>query len=232
MKIFKKIAAFLAAAVMAVTAVSVTAGAEYSFDDYKVINSGDYVHDSLNGSFDPKDYKIKVGGSGTLKINYLINLWLSDLIVYDAEGIVVPYNSLKIYSGSDRALHYGYVTPEWNEDTEQCSFSTTYKVKKGTYYIRILTEADFNGSGAFSFTAEYPTTEATKIDYLTVSLKKGSSLELGAALSGSGEVSWSSSKKAVASVDSDGIVTAKKKGSAIITAKCGTSSKKIKIIVK
>ena len=56
---------------------------------------------------------------------------------------------------------------------------------------------------------------------------------LGALVSPSGEaVMWTSSKTSVATVSSSGKVTAKAKGSATITAKCGTSTQKIKIIVK
>lgn len=46
------------------------------------------------------------------------------------------------------------------------------------------------------------------------------------------KVKWSSSNKAVASVNSKGKVTAKKKGNAVITAKVGKKSYKCKIVVK
>lgn len=61
---------------------------------------------------------------------------------------------------------------------------------------------------------------------------KCDTLSLGAALSGgSGTVTWKSSKSSVATVSSKGKITAKKAGSTIITAKCGTSYKKVKIVV-
>lgn len=46
------------------------------------------------------------------------------------------------------------------------------------------------------------------------------------------EVSWSSSNKSVAAVSSNGVITAKKKGTAYITVKSGNASKKCKVVVK
>ena len=88
-------------------------------------------------------------------------------------------------------------------------------------------------SGQITFTATYLTAAKTaKINYLTINLNKGDTLSRGASLSASGTVTWKCSKPTVASVSSSGKVTAKKAGSTIITAKCGPSSQKIKIVVK
>ena len=84
-----------------------------------------------------------------------------------------------------------------------------------------------------TFTATYPTGSSSKakINYITLNLSKGDTLSLGADITGSGDVTWKSSKSSVASVSSAGKVTAKSKGSAIITAKVGKTTKKIKIVV-
>ena len=88
------------------------------------------------------------------------------------------------------------------------------------------------GNSNVTIRADYPkASTSAKINYLTINLKKGDTLSLGASVSGSGTVKWSSSKPTVAAVSSSGKVTAKKAGSAIITAKCGSSSQKIKIVV-
>ncbi len=72
-----------------------------------------------------------------------------------------------------------------------------------------------------------------KLAYFQITLKKGSTLQLDGILdSGSGAAaSFSSSKSSVASVSSKGKVTAKAKGTAVITAKYGSSSIKIRIKV-
>ena len=56
----------------------------------------------------------------------------------------------------------------------------------------------------------------------TITLKKGAPAQLG--IDTSGKVTYSTSKKSVAAITSSGKVTAKAKGTAIITAKCGSST--------
>ena len=70
-----------------------------------------------------------------------------------------------------------------------------------------------------------------KMTALTVTLKKGSTLQLGATVSGKGTVAWSTSKRSVATVSDKGKVTAKAKGSAVITAKLGSTSYAITVKV-
>ena len=127
---------------------------------------------------------------------------------------------------------------EWNETIEKFKGSMSYSVKKGTYYIRLSNYSSwaynsYNQNGKVTFTAIYPTgsSSTTKFNYLTISLKKGDTLSLGADITGSGSITWKSSKSSVASVSSAGKVTAKSKGSAVITAKVGKTTKKIKIVV-
>ena len=62
-------------------------------------------------------------------------------------------------------------------------------------------------------------------------MSKGSTIQLGTVMSVDGAVTWTSSKTSVATVSSNGKITAKSKGSAVITAKTGKNSVKIKITV-
>ena len=137
-----------------------------------------------------------------------------------------------------------YYCAKWNSVTEKYIGTISYGVSKGTYYIRFERSSSNSGNGKINFTATFPSssessssssssTSTGKVSYLTLTMSKGWSLQLGAVVSPSGKkVTWKSSKKSVVSVSSNGLITAKKKGTAIITAKCGSSTKKIKIIVK
>lgn len=72
---------------------------------------------------------------------------------------------------------------------------------------------------------------ATKISAKSITLIKGQKKAL--KITGSkSKVKWSSNKKSVAAVSSKGIVTAKKNGTAVITAKVKGKKYKCKVIVK
>lgn len=123
---------------------------------------------------------------------------------------------------------------DWNSTIEKYKGTVSYSVKSGTYYIRFKRNCSFrDGNGKLTFTATYPTGSSSKakINYITLNLSKGDSLSLGADMTGSGTVTWKSSNSSAVSVTSSGRVTAKGYGSAIITAKVGKTTKKIKIVV-
>lgn len=123
----------------------------------------------------------------------------------------------------------------------------SFKINKGTNYVEIY--GDKKGkkeSGESAIKFVYPASSSNtsnssgeavvdsalgRINALTVTLKKGSTLQLGATTSGRGAVKWTTSKRSVATVTSKGKVTAKAKGTAIITAKLGSTSFSITVKV-
>lgn len=64
---------------------------------------------------------------------------------------------------------------------------------------------------------------------MSLNLKKGDTVQLGA---NGDKASWKTSQKSVAMVSKDGLVTALKKGKAVITLKCGSKTQTIEIIVE
>ena len=65
----------------------------------------------------------------------------------------------------------------------------------------------------------------------TVTLNLNGTLKLTATVTPAATVTWKSSKKSVADVDGSGLVTAKKEGTATITAKAGGKTAKVKVKV-
>lgn len=238
MKIFRKLAAVLSAAVIAVSAcasMAVTAGADSIYDTAKAVSSGKSVSTILPANGDTADYKVTVSGSGTLKFSVESQMYELDLYVYDSDG-----NKISTIANTDtsgKSSNIGQTCNEmfWNSTTERYKGTVSYSVKSGTYYIRFeryCSSYSGNGNGKVTFTATYPTSSSSaKINYLTLNLSKGDSITLGADMTGSGSITWKSSKSSVASVSSSGKVTAKSRGSAVISAKVGKTTKKIKIIV-
>ena len=235
MKIFRKIAAVLSAAVIAVSAcasMAVTAGADSIYDTAKAISSGKSVSTILPAYNDTADYKITVSGSGTLKFSIESQMKELYMYVYDSDGNKISTIANTDTSGysADIGVKSHYMV--LNNTVEKYKGAVSYSVKSGTYYIR-FNRTSSSGNGKLTFTATYPTGSSSKakINYITLNLSKGDSLSLGADMTGSGTVTWKSSNSSAVSVTSSGRVTAKGYGSAIITAKVGKTTKKIKIVV-
>lgn len=235
MKNIKKLLAIILFAAITLTAMSVTSFADL-YDEAVAIDSGETVN-GKSGKGVSLTYEIIAKTSGTLTVQWTTAMSYSNLYVYDEDGAYLPVETLNIKAGSLNKGGEGqdYINGEWNEASQRFSATATYKVNKGIYYILIkgTTSIWYDGDGSVKLTATYPTeSKEVKISYLGLTMKKGDTLQLSAILSGGKDtVTWTSSKKTVASVTSSGKVTAKKKGSTIITAKCGDSVMKIKIKV-
>ena len=109
-------------------------------------------------------------------------------------------------------------------------------LKAGTYYVRIWntnSNADPERLTA-TYIATFEPSKAPSID-ISISLKKKKSIQLGAIFNNCSKkkLIWKSSKKKVATVTSKGKVTAKKKGTAIITVFTPDGEQsRIKVVVK
>ncbi|MBR5091313.1 MAG: Ig-like domain-containing protein [Ruminiclostridium sp.] len=110
-------------------------------------------------------------------------------------------------------------------------------LKAGKYELRVY--ADDNG-GALLARAKFTVTNkssdtvnntSSSIQYLTLILEEGDTLKIGAVITGSGKVTYSSSASSIVSVNSNGKIKAKNAGTAYITVKCGSSSMKVKVTV-
>ena len=234
----KKITAVLLSVVMFMCFFAVQASAESIYNTAKAISSGKSYSTQLYNYRDTADYKITATKSGSLVIKLTSQMYLTEVYVYDSDGNMVQLSDRKATSGeakwhSDNYYSYNY----WNETVEKFAGTLTYGIKKGTYYIRFERASDSgSGNGKINFTATFPTTSSSstaKINYLSIPMKVGSTMQLSAVLSKTtvASVTWSSSKSSVASVTSKGKVTAKKAGSTVITAKLGTSTVKLRIKV-
>ncbi len=91
--------------------------------------------------------------------------------------------------------------------------------------------AHLHTGGKCPYASSGTTSKKIKINKTSASLTEGKAVQL--KIQGTSQkVTWSSDKRSVASVDSKGKVTAKKKGTAVITAKIGSQKYKCKITVK
>lgn len=223
------------------SALCISASAASIEDTAKAIDSGKKV------SFTPevgtvwgapsRDYKVVLSEKGTLRLTFNTRSEKTCVEVMDSNGKKIKCSDSDVTTGSIISS-WGTTSIYWNKNVEKFSGKLYYKsLKKGTYYVRIYnTNSSYDVNGKLSVSFKYPqaTTdneETGTISALSITLKKGETLQLGAVIKGEGTVEWTSSKKSVASVNSDGKITAKSKGSATIQAKLGSSSVKININV-
>lgn len=126
----------------------------------------------------------------------------------------------------------------YNSMSETYTYTQAVTLEKGTYYFIVKNDSYINHYDPITYTIQTTLHEAGSVSgtggtvSIGIKLKKGKSMQLTSILSGmSGKTKWKSSKKSVAKVSSKGKVTAKKRGTATITAKCNGKKAKIKVKV-
>lgn len=230
----RKIFAAALAAVMAAAVFAFPSGASFlqvDTENAKTIKNDRAVTDSIYSYGAMTNYKLKVEKSGKLKLSVKSEMNSFFIYLFNADGEAIANTDRKMKTGKScgdigAEQFYCYA------DTDKGLFegTLTFPVEKGTYYIQLGKNSSSGGS-SYTLTASFPTEEADSDPVLTITAKKGETLTLGVDDT-EDKTKWSSSKKSVASVNQDGTVTAKKKGSAVITAKTGKKSLKIKVVVQ
>ncbi len=253
MKIIRKFVACLIAAVVSVGVMSAVSSASIT-DTAVAIESGHKISGTLkenaNQSYFEYDYKITPNKSGLLKLSFSVSMNSITFTLYDSYGNNVLVDDLKITTGSsyetyDGGIGQSFVEINRNDKVDKAKGTVSYKVGKGTYYLRVgLTRytstswfsdeiISATGTGKYSIKVTYPSKQTAKISYLSFTVKKGDKINFSPVMNVDNvAVKWKSSKSSVATVSENGVVTAKKRGSAIISATAGKSTKKFKIIVK
>lgn len=202
------------------------------FCNSKNASSGKTYTSDLNVQGSESVYKFNVAKSGNLKVKVGVEGgdYYDDITAILYKGSDVNYveiSSMNALSGSS----YSNIEDLGAYVGSNTTAEINYKVSKGTYYLRL--SRNNSETASVSMTATYPEGSSNdgKISYLSLTMSKGSTIQLGTVMSVDGAVTWTSSKTSVATVSSNGKITAKSKGSAVITAKTGKNSVKIKITV-
>ena len=220
MKLKRIAAAVLAVAMLVLTAATVSA--DSIFDTAKNIDSGKKITKTLDYR-QTMEYKITPTEKGTATIKLTFQSDYLDVNVYDANGETVAHDH-DISMGSKTSTAY-----VWDRDTRCFKGTLSFDVKANkTYYIQFKRNSAV-GSGKVEASFKYPSEEVEETVLMTLNLKKGDTVQLGA---NGGNASWKSSKKSVATVSDSGFVTAVKKGKTVITLKCGSKTQKIEVAVE
>lgn len=241
---FKKILAVTVTAVMTAAMLLIPASAESIANTAKSRKSGESFSIKLNDASN-HDYKVKLTKGGDLKISLTAAVADTDIYLFDSDGkqLLASSKSSSAASGSIYVSSYNqYAECTWNSTMEKFKGTVVYKeLDKGTYYIRIKKRSSYtsySGQGKTSIKFTFPgetaeesgSSETKASPSLAVTVKAGKTLPLSVA-DADGTVTWTSSKTSVAEVDKNGKVTAKKAGTATITAETGKTTLKIEVVV-
>ena len=232
---FKKMTAVLLSVVMFVCCFAVQAGAESIADTARAITSGKSYSITLKESGSTADFSIKTNKKGKIIISLSTKIANVYVRIYDENGNKYIPDTRDVTAGDATTGRFdGYSTCKWNSTVEKFSGTLTYDdMNKGTYYIRFEKGSSKGGTGKATFKITYPSSESSsgsKLSCVTIPMKVGEAMQLSTDAGTSG-ITWSSSKSSVATVSSSGKVTAMKAGTAVITAKSGSSTAKIQIKV-
>lgn len=220
MKLKRIAAAVLAAAMLVLTAATVSA--DSIFDTAKNIDSGKKVSKTMD-TRDTLEYKITPTEKGTATVKLTFQSDYLYFTVYDANGEKVAHD-YDISMGSTTSTAY-----VWDRDARCFKGTLSFEVKANkTYYIQFKRNSAI-GSGKIEASFKYPSEEKEPTALMTLNLKKGDTVQLGA---NGDNASWKSSQKSVATVSGSGLVTAVKKGKTVITLKCGSKKQEIEVVVE
>lgn len=211
----KKLAAAVMAAVITVSAMVIpttTASAAGVFDGAQRMESMEYYNVDLPNANEHKIFKIELAKNGTLTFRYRECNDSVKLHLYDEKAEkIATFEPITGYKQQNREY-------------------TVKALNKGTYYLDLFYHKSIYVSDLYyTFTPDQKPTISLK---LTVT--KGDTIQLGSVVENyDGKVTWETTKKSVATVSTNGKVTAKKKGTATIRAKLDSGEYvQIKVVVK
>ena len=238
MKFFKKAAALITAAALAISAFAVSAFAANDkpvFSQFTKVTSGKTVSENVKAD-SIASYWIQASAKGDLKISFTMASNYVAIILLDKDGNTVKPHDASASKGIGASVDTddGYAYAIVNEEAKKCTGTATYTVAKGNYLIMFSNINDNSKYGQAGKLTFKPTLGSAKseLSRFSITLSKGSTVQLGTLVTAAttDTVKWSTSKKAVATVTTKGKVKAVAAGTAVITATLGSS--KLQITIK
>ncbi|MDR0197091.1 MAG: Ig-like domain-containing protein [Oscillospiraceae bacterium] len=228
----KRFLSAVLAAAMSMSLLSAAVSAASIQDTAKELKIGGSVSGKLESSNkeNPKDYYVKVTGTGVLKLTVESWTYETMISVYDSDDrYIKPLSddSETIQGRTNFRDKDTYIS--YDSTLKKSKVILHYEVKKGTYYIR-MNAGYANSTENFKLSAKANVKSVSEAMF-EITLKKGKSISLGTTFMSGQSIKWESNKKSVAQVSSKGKITAKGKGNATITAKNGSDTIKIRVKV-
>lgn len=211
-KLARKFLAMLLTAAIAVSGLvvtSVTAGARGVFDDAVKIDELEFYSKDFTQANDNVYYKLTLPKSGQITI----------------KSADASYSAWRLLNSNAEEIK--------SDDFWRDSSCTIKELEKGTYYLLVRRTSTWVDSYVKDFYYTFSPDDKPTISF-KVTISKGSTLQLGSVVENyDGNITWVSTKKTIATVNSSGKVTAKKAGTTTIRAQLDSGEYvEIKVVVK
>jgi len=249
----KKSVSLLLTVLMAMSIVTVAATSVSAAETAKVNNENCYVGQKVVYT-----YFLQAPGKAEDfqgQLEYTDGLSLEKVEISDASGVMIDgekgvmvnttisnnvyYSGVNINEGYDYTAKSAFITAEFlvekSGDQTVANKLEILSGSNGTQYVEDY-KAIEGVQSSEKTTVQPVDAESVKLNVTAKTVYTGSKFTLKATVtpelaSATNDVDWSSSKEAVATVD-NGVVTAKKAGSAVITAKVGAVTATCKVTVR
>lgn len=249
----KKSVSLLLTVLMAMSIITVAATSVSAAETAKVNNKDCYVGQKVVYT-----YFLQAPGKAEDfqgQLEYTDGLELEKVELSDASGVMIDgekgvmvntaiknnvyYSGVNINEGYDYTTKSAFITAEFTvEKAGEQTIANKLEIlsgSNGTQYVEDY-KAIEGVQSSEETTVQPVDAESIKLNVTTKTVYTGSKFTLKATVtpelaSVTNDVDWSSSKEAVATVD-NGVVTAKKAGSAVITAKVGAVTATCKVTVR
>lgn len=251
MKIISRLLAVIMIAVIVLTVASVTALADNPEKTAIELTSGATYTTTYFAKYnDCEWYRATVSEKGTLIIDIITYSSPISVYVLDSNGNYIDAYDYTETAGDVSGIGSQVCATLYSSAINKTDVELYYKVNQGTYYIKIAAGWNYdyeNSDNNVNITVTFPqdlaiTTSPAATDgsilsslksmliYFTVDIPKGSTLQLGAITPGSlSKIEWKSHNTNVATVDDNGKVTSKDKGSAYIAIKFGKNVRIVQV---
>ena len=242
----KKFLSLFLAAAMILSLFTIPASANTTIDTAETVKSGQVINGKFGGYGTSNFYKIDLASDGKLAVTdeafVAGSAWFT---LYDSEDREIKPASYEEISGSvsaGSASRGGYFL-RWNSGLGKSRIIFNYDLKKGTYYFVMNNGEVTNKNKEFKITPKFTSSSSSSDSDSTSSnssnapmfrltIDEGDRISLGTTFSSGSNIKWSSNKSSVAQVNSNGRVTGRKAGNAVITARNTGTGEQIRIRIR
>jgi uncharacterized protein YjdB len=223
----RKISIFMAMVMVLSLLTAIPANAQAISETARDLQMNREVTFYLGNSNNPNDYKFTTNSKGKLTLSVDSTGSVTRIQMFNSNGIRISPTSNEIITGTWDGWNYNN-NLHWNRTVQRANGTFVFDlIEADTYYFRFTGESGKPCTIRATFTPEGGRTASEPM--FTITVPVNGRIRLGT--TSSADVTWASSRTAVATVSQTGVVRAVARGTTDITATVGNTTLRIRIRV-